>query len=369
MNRVRYVADSMAEAMSAARRNHGMDVRVLRAGVSRSGMLGLGMAFEVVVDAGAGAVSARRAAREALARAVLAAHHATREATAALDGLADPGVPAGAGAAVRLRLLARLRAQGLPDDLAAHVLREVDAELLRIDRRTSAEELDGMVRAAALRALAALLPVAPPCEPARALALGRPLVLAVTGPTGVGKTTTLAKLAGAWRLGRGLRVGIIAADAFRVGAVEQLRTYGGILGVPVHAADGPSSAAEALARLSDRDVVLVDTPGRGHRDSVRIGEVAALVRAVRADETVLALAGSGAASTLARAVEAFSIVRPTRVALTKLDEAESFGGVLAAARGSGCGAAWFAAGQEVPDDLEAAHGERFASRLLGEGGD
>ncbi|MFM1936774.1 MAG: Flagellar biosynthesis protein FlhF [Planctomycetota bacterium] len=367
MNRVRYVADSMAEAMSAARRNHGMDVRVLRAGARRSGTLGLGMAFEVVVDAGAGAASARRAAREALARAVLAAHRASREATATLEGLAEPGLTAGAGAAARLRLTARLRAQGLPDDLAAHVLREVDAELLRIDRRASVEELDGMMRAAALRAVAALLPVAPPCEPARALALGRPLVLAVAGPTGVGKTTTLAKLAGAWRLGRGLRVGIIAADAFRVGAVEQLRTYGGILGVPVHAADGPSSAAEALARLADRDVVLVDTPGRGHRDAARIAEVAAVVRAVRADETVLALAGSGAASTLARAVDAFAVVRPTRVALTKLDESESLGGVLAAARGTGCGAAWFATGQEVPDDLEAAHGERFAARLLGEG--
>jgi flagellar biosynthesis protein FlhF len=190
-------------------------------------------------------------------------------------------------------------------------------------------------------------------------------VVALAGPTGVGKTTTLAKLAASWRVDRRLRVGIVAADAFRVGAVEQLRTYGNIIDAPVQAAHGPASAAEALARLADCDVVLVDTPGRGHRDAMRIGEVAETVRAVRADESLLVLPGSASAGTLSESADAFRAVAPTRVVLSKLDESEGLGALVGAVRRSDRPAAWFTTGQGVPDDLERADARAFAERLVG----
>lgn len=357
MTTVRYIADSMAEAMFAARRNHGMDVRVLRAGPRAS--RGRRMAFEVVVEAGVTATASRRAARAALARAVMAARIAAREATGTLEA-AHPGArDAGALA----RLAARLRAQSLPEDLVAHVIASVRG---RLDA-AAAEEMDAIAHAAALSALTALMPVSEPIAPRGAAATGRPLVIGVAGPTGVGKTTTLAKLASIWRIDRGLRVGIIAADAYRVGAVEQLRTYGRILGVAVHASEGPSAAAEALARMSDRDVVLVDTPGRGHRDAARIGEIAAVLRAVHVDETLLVLPGASSARALEESVDAFRPTAPTRTVLTKLDESEGLGALVGAVRRSACPAAWFTDGQEVPDDIERADAAEFARRILGRG--
>ncbi|MFM8731005.1 MAG: hypothetical protein ACKOGJ_00545, partial [Phycisphaerales bacterium] len=265
MTRVRYIADTLAEAISAARRAHGMEVPVLQAGPRRGVGLRARPAFEVVVDASGSSVRARRAAREALARAVVAARLAHAEAEAVVR--AQPGPSTNAAVA---RLGARLRAQALAPELVQWVIARVED---RLDG-ARADEAAALMHAAAVQAVSELLPVDAPADPVPVGSLGRPWVVALAGPTGVGKTTTLAKLAASWRVDRRLRVGIVAADAFRVGAVEQLRTYGSIIDAPVQAAYGPASAAEALARLADCDVVLVDTPGRGHRDAMRIGEVA-----------------------------------------------------------------------------------------------
>ena len=356
MTRVRYIADTLAEAISAARRAHGMEVPVLQAGPR----LGVGLrarpAFEVVVDASGSSVRARRAAREALARAVVAARLAQAEAEAVVR--ARPGPATNAAVA---RLGARLRAQALAPELVQWVIARVED---RLDG-ARADEAAALMHAAAVQAVSELLPVDAPADPVPVGSLGRPWVVALAGPTGVGKTTTLAKLAASWRVDRRLRVGIVAADAFRVGAVEQLRTYGSIIDAPVQAAHGPSSAAEALARLADCDVVLVDTPGRGHRDAMRIGEVAETVRAVRADESLLVLPGSASAGTLSESADAFRAVAPTRVVLSKLDESEGLGALVSAVRRSDRPAAWFTTGQGVPDDLERADARTFAERLVG----
>jgi|LauGreDrversion4_2_1035121.scaffolds.fasta_scaffold302954_2 flagellar biosynthesis protein FlhF len=361
MTRVRYIADSMTEALSAARRNHGMGVRVVHAGARRGGAFST-LSFEVVVEASSRVTQARRAAREALARAVVAARIAADEATASAAAAAAPGP---ASAAVIARLGARLRSQSLPDALVEHVLERVRGEVARADLA----EIEGVGRAAALGAVAALLPVAPGLEPVRRGVAGRPWVVAVAGPTGVGKTTTLAKLAAEWRVARGMRVGLVAADAFRVGAFEQLRTYARIIDAPVRAADGRSSAIDALAALAECDVVLVDTPGRSHRDGGRIGEIADLLGALRPDETHLVLPGSASSRTLAESATAFAAVRPSRIVLSKLDESEGLGALVGAVRASGVPVSWFTTGQEVPDDIERADARRFAERLLGDGGD
>ena len=362
MTRIRYIADSMAEAVTAARRHHGTGVRIVRAGARRAAG-GRGLSFEVVVEAAPRLASARRAAREALARAVIAARIAADEAQATVEAAAAGCGPACAAAVARLGV--RLRAQGLPDDLVAHVLSRVDAEVRDADLR----EADGLARAAAVSAVASLLPVAADEAPRVRSAAGRPRVVAVAGPTGVGKTTTLAKLAAEWRVGRGLRVGLVAADAFRVGAFEQLRTYARIIDAPVRAADSRASVLDALAAMAECDVVLVDTPGRAPRDAARIGEVADVLAAVRPDETHLVIPGTAAGAAQLEAARAFAAVGPTRVVLSKLDEASALGPLVAAVRASGLGASWFTTGQEVPDDIERADPRAFAERLLGDPGD
>jgi flagellar biosynthesis protein FlhF len=360
LTRVRYIADSMSEAITAARRNHGMAVRIVHAG-ARPGR-GRALSFEVVVEAASAASSARRAARIALARAVVAAHGAAAEARDTVRSV--PGAPVAAEALLS-RLAIRLRGRGLPEELVELVLGRVRVEL----RGAGAAELGPALRAAAVDAVAALLPVAAPAPAARAGPTGRPRLIAVAGATGVGKTTTVAKLAAELRMARGMRVGLVAADAFRVGAFEQLRTYARIIDAPVRAADSPASARDAVAAMADCDVLLVDTPGRAPRDAARIAEVAAILAAVRPDETHLVVSGAASAGGQLEAARAFGAVSPTRVVLSKLDEAGSPGSLVAAVRASGVSASWFTTGQEVPDDIEPADARAFAARLVDDAGD
>lgn len=235
MTRVRYIADSMTEAITAARRQHGMGVRIVHAGARRTGAFSRTLSFEVIIEAASRTAQARRAAREALARAVMVGRMAADEANASIAAMTTGP----ACAAVMARLGARLRAQALPGDLVDHVLGQVGAEL----QSATADEIELMAQAAAVNAVAGLLPVAVTHAPRRADVTGRPRIIAIAGPTGVGKTTTLAKLAAECRVTRGLRVGLLAADSFRVGAVEQLRTYGSIIGAEVRAANGSSTSS------------------------------------------------------------------------------------------------------------------------------
>ncbi|MFO0963415.1 MAG: hypothetical protein U0625_11005 [Phycisphaerales bacterium] len=361
MSRVRYIADTMEEAWSAARREHGARARIVRAGPG-GGRAGV---FEVVVET-AGAtpnVHARRAARLALSRAVAAAALAAGEAREAVASVAAQVAEPGRVGAVLARLAARLRAQALPEEFAGHVVARA-REAIEQDAGAPERALEQAAAASAVESIAALLPVAAPTEPMRRGAEGRPTVIAVAGATGVGKTTTVAKLAAGLAAGRGLRIGFVAADAFRVGAVDQLRTYASILGAPLRAADGPSAVRESIAALGGCDVVLVDTPGRGHRDQERIAEIAEILRAARPDETHLLLPASASGATLARAVAAFAPVGATRLVLSKLDESEGLGALVEPWRRAGAGASWFTTGQEVPDDLERADARAFARRLV-----
>jgi flagellar biosynthesis protein FlhF len=111
--------------------------------------------------------------------------------------------------------------------------------------------------------------------------------------------------------------------------------------------------------------VLVDTPGRGHRDTGRIGEIAEVLRALQPDETCLVLPGSAGASTLRESAAAFAPVGASRVVLSKLDEGESLGSLVDVVRSGGIPAGWFTTGQDVPDDIEHADAHAFARRLLG----
>lgn len=179
----------------------------------------------------------------------------------------------------------------------------------------------------------------------------RPTVIAVVGPTGAGKTTTLAKLA-ASPLGFGGRsVGFLGLDTYRIGAVEQLETYAELAGVPCEVVYDAADVDRALARLIECDVVLVDTPGRGPRQSEDLANVRHWLQRLAPDEIHLALPASVMPQVLRRTIASFSPFGITHMLATKLDECPLDARVFDVVAGHGKPMRWFTDGQEVPADL------------------
>ncbi|WP_240911093.1 flagellar biosynthesis protein FlhF [Paludisphaera soli] len=261
----------------------------------------------------------------------------------------------------------------LPAELASTYARLLEADapepsaralVLEAARASGPEDLrtPASALAAVRRVLEDSLAVAPPI---RAVA-GLRRVAALVGPTGVGKTTTIAKLAATLKLRRGVKVGLLTVDAYRIAAVEQLRTYAEILDVPLAVADEPEAARRALDDLGPLDVVLVDTAGRSPRDRERIGELGELLARLRPDEVHLVLAASTSRRSLRAAADLFAPARPDRLILTKLDEAETLGPLLAVLGRSDPPVGYLTTGQAVPDDIEPAARGRLARLILGE---
>ena len=144
---------------------------------------------------------------------------------------------------------------------------------------------------------------------------GRCRLAALVGPTGVGKTTTIAKLAANFRLKEKRRVGLITVDTYRIAAVEQLRTYADIIDLPMHVVSTPREMRETVERMSHLDLILLDTAGRSPKDEVRIQELKAFLSEARADEVHLVLSSVAAARTLEQTAERFAAVGATALML------------------------------------------------------
>jgi flagellar biosynthesis protein FlhF len=272
---------------------------------------------------------------------------------------------------------ARLIEQEVADELARRILDSVAAELSdAVDAGATPSER--VVREAIERRIAAILPsddsdglIGRLMMGGRladsALAAGAPRRVAFIGPTGVGKTTTLAKIAAQLKLKRGLRVGIVAADTYRIAAVEQLRTYAAILELPVEVASSPAEAASACDRLAEQgiEIILIDTAGRSQNDRMKLSELRAFLTAAEPDETHLVLSATAGERTLAREAESFGKVGVDRIVLTKLDEAASFGTLINLVERLGKRVSLFTNGQEVPDHIEFGRGRRLAELVMG----
>jgi flagellar biosynthesis protein FlhF len=177
-------------------------------------------------------------------------------------------------------------------------------------------------------------------------------VYAVIGPTGVGKTTSIAKLAARAALQFGPEaVGLVTTDTFRVAAREQLETFGQIMGVSVTSATDAQSLTEALAALEGRRLVLIDTAGMSQRDPRLPEQLARLASPDVGVSTLLALPATTASTAMQEIVDAFRTARPAGCILTKTDEATSLGGALSVLIRSSLPLAYVANGQRVPEDL------------------
>ncbi|MGD9723570.1 MAG: flagellar biosynthesis protein FlhF [Pirellulales bacterium] len=194
---------------------------------------------------------------------------------------------------------------------------------------------------------------------------GRRHLVALVGPTGVGKTTTIAKLAANFRLREKLRVGLITVDTYRIAAVEQLRTYADIIDLPMEIVATPREMHQAVARMADQDLILMDTAGRSPRDEVKIQELKAMLAEAAPDEVHLVLSSVSSATNLTKMAEQFSAVGTTAIVMTKLDEAASLGNLLPLVRASGLPLSYLTHGQNVPDDIAPADANRLARVVLG----
>ncbi len=244
----------------------------------------------------------------------------------------------------------------VPETLARRLVRYV-AERLEPDEAHRAD----VVRDALRDAVESCVQVAPPIVAVS----GTRRVVALVGPTGVGKTTTVAKLAANFKLGQGLKAGLVTVDTYRIAAVEQLRTYAEIIDLPLAVANSPGEMARAIDQLGDVDLVLIDTAGRSPRDEVKIRELADFLHAAQPDEVHLVLSAVAGERSLRAAVERFAVVRADRLILTKLDEAEGLGGVLGVLGQANRPVSYLTTGQAVPDDIEPADRGRLARLILG----
>lgn len=200
-------------------------------------------------------------------------------------------------------------------------------------------------------------------EFAKPLTLTSNEVIAIIGPTGVGKTTTLAKLAAYFSLELGKSVAMVTADTFRIGAVEQLRTYARIMGIPLEIALSPEDITEGIAKHIDKDVVLIDTVGRSQRSSEHIEELRGFINAARPTQTHLVVSASAAPQIQNEIVNSFAPLSPTHLIVTKLDESPNRGCLINLPFRTGLGISCMTAGQNVPQDIEFATPNGLAQRI------
>lgn len=246
---------------------------------------------------------------------------------------------------VRAAILERLEAMQVHPVVANHIADRVTA---------TRDDLQGWQQAMAI--LADMIPV----DNDDLMVNGG--IVALVGPTGVGKTTTIAKLAARFAMSHGRRhVALVSMDHYRIGAHEQLRTYGRLMGVPVHIAGDVQELQAVLNQMHDRKLVMIDTAGTSQRDLDLTEKFSGLAVDGAAIRRYLVLSATGQSRLTDDVVQSFSRIGPEKCILTKLDEATGIGGVLSVLIKHRLPLAWTGDGQRVPDDFQPACAERLAA--------
>lgn len=249
---------------------------------------------------------------------------------------------------LRVTLYKRLTAMGFSQEVCKYLAKGLDSQL----------DIEHALQAA-LKQLVHQLPIADDDI------LNRGGVYAMVGPTGVGKTTTVAKLAARFAMQHGQRhVALISTDTYRIGAHEQLMTYGRLLGVPVHAANDTQELQKLLHKLHDKKLVLIDTAGMSQRDLGLSQQFAHLSHPASMIKPYLVLSANAQLSTLDEVITAFKKANLAGCILTKLDEAASLGGVLSAVIKHHLPTAYVSNGQKVPEDIQPARARDLVKQAV-----
>ncbi|MCP3873480.1 MAG: flagellar biosynthesis protein FlhF [Desulfobacteraceae bacterium] len=196
---------------------------------------------------------------------------------------------------------------------------------------------------------------------------GVPHVAAFVGPTGVGKTTTIAKLAALLSFHRKMKVGLISIDNYRVGAFEQLKAYASIMGLLCVPAFSSQDLSCALDRMKSMDMVLIDTAGHSHFDKTKIDEILQLIKTDFRISSHLVLSVTSESIIMKDAASAFSVFNPDTVVFTKIDETKRCGKILDQLDNVKLPVSLIANGQRVPEDLIVPDKRQLLKIVLGKG--
>ena len=198
---------------------------------------------------------------------------------------------------------------------------------------------------------------------------GQQKIVFFIGPTGVGKTTTLAKLAAYYTLEKKLDAGLITADTYRIAAVEQLKIYSDILNIPIKIIYEKKDFYEVLSNFKDKDIVFVDTAGRNHKDEEQMVEIKELLEVVKNKEIYLVLSSTTDLEGIKEILKQYEFVDDYKIIFTKIDEASSNGVILNTKFYTQNPLSYFTTGQNVPEDIEIANIKKVGNELIGESKD
>jgi len=399
MNLQTFKAPTMAEALTQVKSSMGMDAVILHTRTFQTRMwLGLRRKEMVEITAGRGLGMPDRR-RQAAARQAVAPGYERPGAGPRRDSeLVAPAAggrqlletPAGTGAAMlsisqevaALKLMVkdlvtqtRLRqAPNIPEELfefytrliGNQVAEELAAELIKsVQKQVRPEHYSqgAYIKDRLIEQLEKLICTAGPIVRSRKTG---PHVVALIGPTGVGKTTTLAKLAANLKLRERHHVGLVTLDTYRIAAVDQLKRYADIIGSPLRVVSGADDLREAARSMRECEFLLIDTAGRSPNDALKLNELRGILAAVEPDEVHLVLAATASQQCLELAASRFGDVRTDKIIFTKLDEAANLGVLLNVVRKMNKSLSYLTTGQDVPDDIEVGQARRLAQLILGE---
>ncbi|MDR1000666.1 MAG: flagellar biosynthesis protein FlhF [Clostridiales bacterium] len=251
--------------------------------------------------------------------------------------------------------------QGVTPEITERVLE--DANALEDDSRVDINLISKIV-------YNKIISILGPAEPIETVKTRRVRFVVLMGPTGVGKTTTIAKISSILMLYHNLKVGLITADTYRIAAIEQLKTYAEILGLDVGVIYGSQDLENHLDPIVDmnNDVVLIDTAGRSHKNKENLKDLVDLLNMIPDATKYLVLSMTTKYEDMLNIVNTYSAMTDFKLVFTKLDETSLLGAILNICWLTGKRIAYVTNGQNVPDDIEVAHPEIITKALLGIGG-
>jgi len=349
MRIIKFEGSSMREALAKVKAELGDQAVVVSTRQIKKGLIGT--AFEIAAAIEDDQPSPRTAAFTA---------SGAPASSSRLGGYAPSGSASGAGSS---------KGQ-LADDEVERVVGPLRAELrslramLRARPSSSPAPADTAVNSELRSELAALRKVVEELRPAlvpEPIVPKTARVIMLVGPTGVGKTTTIAKIAARAALIDNQRVALVTLDNYRVGGVDQIRTFADLIGCPLHVVEDLTHLAAQLDELADYDLTIIDTAGRSPRDRSAIASLERALAGTREVEVHLTVSAALSAAQLDDVHARFAPLRPSRLLVTKLDEVDRAPELVAAPVRLGLPITWITTGQAVPEDLELATPDLLAA--------
>lgn len=257
-------------------------------------------------------------------------------------------------------LYLRLKRQEVEDKLARKIVKAT-LQQLSIESNPREGQIEDVFRDNILKSLKKGKPIK-----LTKSQLKRPKIFALVGPTGVGKTTTIAKLAAMFAITEQQKVAFITVDTYRIAAVEQLKTIAEIMDVPIRVVYSVPQIQECLMELVDRDLIFIDTAGRSHKNSEQLAELKVYLDVVCPDETFLVMSSTSKYQDMLDILKAYQDFEISRLIFTKIDETSFYGSIYNIACKTKIPLAYLTTGQDIPDDIEAVDNIKLAELIMKE---